>query len=358
VSSKIIEHDGFMPAVEKYSSLTYTSTILKVIVVTGLSIILLRASIKVVTVDFKARDYVESMFTTLMKFSSVIAIFVTIGIVLSLLFETLRFFATVNVFDFLFGLHWSPQTAIRADQVGSSGSFGAIPVFLGTILISIIAMLVAVPIGMYSAIYLSQYASENVRTYAKPIIEILAGIPTVVYGFFAVITVAPFFRDLGDKISPGTLSGESAIIAGSVMGIMIIPFITSLTDDAMNAVPSSLKEGSLAMGATVSETTRQVIIPASFHGIVASFLLAFSRAIGETMIVVMAAGFAANLTLNPFESVTTVTVQIVGLLTGDQEFDSAKTLSAFALAFVLFFLTLILNIIALNMVKKYREQYE
>ena len=183
---------------------------------TGLSIILLRASIKVVTVDFKARDYVESMFTTLMKFSSVIAIFVTIGIVLSLLFETLRFFATVNVFDFLFGLHWSPQTAIRADQVGSSGSFGAIPVFLGTILISIIAMLVAVPIGMYSAIYLSQYASETVRTYAKPIIEILAGIPTVVYGFFAVITVAPFFRDLGDKISPGTLSGESAIIAGSV----------------------------------------------------------------------------------------------------------------------------------------------
>jgi phosphate transport system permease protein len=358
VSSKIIEHDGFMPAVEKYSSLTYTSTILKVIVVTGLSIILLRASIKVVTVDFKARDYVESMFTTLMKFSSVIAIFVTIGIVLSLLFETLRFFATVNVFDFLFGLHWSPQTAIRVDQVGSSGSFGAIPVFLGTILISIIAMLVAVPIGMYSAIYLSQYASETVRTYAKPIIEILAGIPTVVYGFFAVITVAPFFRDLGDKISPGTLSGESAIIAGSVMGIMIIPFITSLTDDAMNAVPSSLKEGSLAMGATVSETTRQVIIPASFHGIVASFLLAFSRAIGETMIVVMAAGFAANLTLNPFESVTTVTVQIVGLLTGDQEFDSAKTLSAFALAFVLFFLTLILNIIALNMVKKYREQYE
>ena len=207
------------------------------------------------------------MFTTLMKFSSVIAIFVTIGIVLSLLFETLRFFATVNVFDFLFGLHWSPQTAIRADQVGSSGSFGAIPVFLGTILISIIAMLVAVPIGMYSAIYLSQYASENVRTYAKPIIEILAGIPTVVYGFFAVITVAPFFRDLGDKISPGTLSGESAIIAGSVMGIMIIPFITSLTDDAMNAVPSSLKEGSLAMGATVSETTKQVIIPASFHGL-------------------------------------------------------------------------------------------
>ena len=358
VSTKVIEHECFMPAVEKYTSLTYTNNVLKIFVTFGLSIILLRFSLKTVTVDFKAREYVESMITSLMKFSSVIAIFITIGIVLSLLFETLRFFSEVNVFDFLFGLHWSPQTAIRADQVGSSGSFGAIPVFLVTILISVIAMLVALPVGLYSAIYLSQYASERVRTFAKPIIEILAGIPTVVYGFFAVITVAPFFRDLGDKINPGALSGESAIIAGTVMGIMIIPFITSLTDDAMNAVPRSLKEGSLAMGATVSETTRQVIIPASFHGIVASFLLAFSRAIGETMIVVMAAGFAANLTLNPFDSVTTVTVQIVGLLTGDQEFNSAKTLSAFALAFVLFFLTLILNIIALNMVKKYRELYD
>ena len=236
-----------MPAVEKYTSLTYTNNVLKIFVTFGLSIILLRFSLKTVTVDFKAREYVESMITSLMKFSSVIAIFITIGIVLSLLFETLRFFSEVNVFDFLFGLHWSPQTAIRADQVGSSGSFGAIPVFLGTILISVIAMLVALPVGLYSAIYLSQYASERVRTFAKPIIEILAGIPTVVYGFFAVITVAPFFRDLGDKINPGALSGESAIIAGTVMCIMIIPFITSLTDDAMNAVPRSLKEGSLAM---------------------------------------------------------------------------------------------------------------
>ena len=300
---------------------------MKIIVAIGLSVTLLRLSMKTVTVEFKAREYVERLFVMLMKFSSIMAIVVTVGIVLSLLFETLRFFSMINIFDFLFGLQWSPQTAIRADQVASSGSFGAIPVFVGTILISLIAMLVAVPIGLYSAIYLSQYAPYKVRTFAKPIIEILAGIPTVVYGFFAVITVAPFFRDLGDKIAPGALSGESAIIAGTVMGIMIIPFITSLTDDAMNAVPSSLKEGSLAMGATVSETTKQVIIPASFHGIVASFLLAFSRAIGETMIVVMAAGFAANLTLNPFESVTTVTVQIVGLLTGDQEFDSAKTLS-------------------------------
>jgi len=237
VSTKVIEHEGFMPAVEKYTSLTYTNNVLKIFVTFGLSIILLRFSLKTVTVDFKAREYVESMITSLMKFSSVIAIFITIGIVLSLLFETLRFFSEVNVFDFLFGLHWSPQTAIRADQVGSSGSFGAIPVFLGTILISVIAMLVALPVGLYSAIYLSQYASERVRTFAKPIIEILAGIPTVVYGFFAVITVAPFFRDLGDKINPGALSGESAIIAGTVMGIMIIPFITSLTDDAMNAVP-------------------------------------------------------------------------------------------------------------------------
>ena len=293
-----------------------------------------------------------------MKTTSVLAIFTTIGIVLSLLFETLRFFEYVPIHEFLFGTHWSPQMSIREDQVGSSGSFGAIPVFTGTLLISFIAMFVAGPIGMFSAIYLSQYASTKVRAYAKPIIEVLAGIPTVVYGFFAVITVGPFFREMGIFFNIDGLSSESALIAGSVLGIMIIPFIASLTDDALSAVPKALKEGSLAMGATLSETTRKVIIPASFHGIVGSFLLAFSRAIGETMIVVMAAGFAANLTANPFNAVTTVTVQIVGLLTGDQEFDSPKTLSAFALAFVLFFLTLILNVISLTIVKRYREQYE
>ena len=248
--------------------------------------------------------------------------------------------------------------AIRADQVGSSGSFGAVPVFTGTLLISFIAMAVAGPIGMYSAIYLSQYASDRVRSYAKPIIEILAGIPTVVYGFFAVITVAPFFRDLGAFLTFTNMSSESALIAGSVLGIMIIPFVASLTDDALTAVPKSLKEGSLAMGATLSETTKKVIIPASFHGIVGSFLLAFSRAIGETMIVVMAAGLAANLTFNPLNAVTTVTTQIVTILVGDQEFESAKTLSAFALALMLIISTLVLNFFALQIVKRYREQYD
>ena len=354
----IIDHVGFIPAVEYYQSLQKTSSILQFIVTLTLALILFRYSMKFVEVQFKARDHIERVVVFIMRASAVFAIFVTLGIVLSLLFETLRFFDSVNVFDFLFGLHWSPQMAIRADQVGSSGSFGAVPVFTGTLLISFIAMAVAGPIGMYSAIYLSQYASDRVRSYAKPIIEILAGIPTVVYGFFAVITVAPFFRDLGAFLTFTNMSSESALIAGSVLGIMIIPFVASLTDDALTAVPKSLKEGSLAMGATLSETTKKVIIPASFHGIVGSFLLAFSRAIGETMIVVMAAGFAANLTFNPFDSVSTVTVQIVGLLTGDQEFDSPKTLSAFALAFVLFFITLILNVISLSIVKRYREQYE
>ena len=354
----IIDHVGFIPAVEYYQSLQKTSSILQFIVTLTLALILFRYSMKFVEVQFKARDHIERVVVIIMRASAVFAIFVTLGIVLSLLFETLRFFDSVNVFDFLFGLHWSPQMAIRADQVGSSGSFGAVPVFTGTLLISFIAMAVAGPIGMYSAIYLSQYASDRVRSYAKPIIEILAGIPTVVYGFFAVITVAPFFRDLGAFLTFTNMSSESALIAGSVLGIMIIPFVASLTDDALTAVPKSLKEGSLAMGATLSETTKKVIIPASFHGIVGSFLLAFSRAIGETMIVVMAAGFAANLTFNPFDSVSTVTVQIVGLLTGDQEFDSPKTLSAFALAFVLFFITLILNVISLSIVKRYREQYE
>ena len=357
-SDRIIDHVGFLPAVEHYQSLQYNNKILQFIVVLTLTLMLFRYSLKFVEVQFKARDYIEKVVVFVMRASAIFAIFVTIVIVMSLLFETLRFFDSVNVFDFLFGLHWSPQMAIRADQVGSSGSFGAVPVFTGTLLIAFIAMAVAAPIGMFSAIYLSQYASDKVRNYAKPIIEILAGIPTVVYGFFAVITVAPFFRDMGAFLSFTNMSSESALIAGSVLGIMIIPFVASLTDDELTAVPRSLKEGSLAMGATLSETTKQVIIPASFHGIVGSFLLAFSRAIGETMIVVMAAGFAANLTFNPFDSVSTVTVQIVGLLTGDQEFDSPKTLSAFALAFVLFFITLVLNVISLTIVKRYREQYE
>jgi phosphate transport system permease protein len=286
-----------------------------------------------------------------------LAIFTTLGIVLSVLFESIQFFKSVPIYDFVFGLEWSPQTAIREDQVGSSGSFGAVPLFVGTLLVSSVAMFIAVPIGLMSAIYLSEYASKNVRSLAKPALEILAGIPTVVYGFFAALTVAPFLRDLGASVGV-PISSESALAAGGVMGIMIIPFISSLADDVITAVPQSMRDGSLAMGATRSETIRRVVIPAALPGIVGGIMLAVSRAIGETMIVVMAAGMAAKLTANPLESVTTVTVQIVTLLTGDQEFDSPKTLAAFALGLMLFIVTLLLNIFALHIVKKYREQYE
>src|SRR5690606_30576284 len=289
--------------------------------------------------ELRARRGVELAITAFMVLCSTLAIFTTIGIILSLLFESWRFFARVPPADFLFGLHWSPQTAIRADQVGSSGSFGAVPIFAGTLLISAIAMLVAVPIGLLSAVYMAEYAPRPVRAWVKPVLEILAGIPTVVFGFFAVLTVAPFVRRLGDAIGLD-VSANSALAAGLVMGIMIVPYVSSLSDDVINAVPQSLRDGSAALGATHSETIRQVVLPAALPGIVGAILLAVSRAIGETMIFVMAAGLAANLTANPFEAVTTVTVQIVTLLTGDQEFDSAKTLSAFALGLVLFVMTL------------------
>jgi phosphate transport system permease protein len=310
-----------------------------------------------ITPKLRARNQVENIVKAFLIISSTIAIFTTIGIVLSVLFESFRFFQKVPLSEFLFGLKWSPQTAIRADQAGSSGAFGAIPLFAGTLLISFIAMIVAVPIGLYAAIYLSEYASRKFRAVVKPLLEILAGIPTVVYGFFAALTVAPFIRNSGSLLGLDVAS-ESALAAGLVMGIMIIPFVSSLSDDVMNAVPQSLRDGAYALGAPRSETVKQVILPAALPGIVGGILLAVSRAIGETMIVVMAAGLAANLTVNPLEAVTTVTVQIVTLLTGDQEFDSAKTLAAFALGLMLFVVTLILNIIALHVVRKYREQYE
>ncbi len=305
----------------------------------------------------RARARVEQAVNVFLVVCSTVAIFTTIGIVLSVLFEAIRFFQAVPVTEFLFGLEWSPQTAIREDQVGSSGAFGAVPLFVGTLLISAIAMLVAVPIGLYSAIYLSEYAHANVRAVAKPVMEILAGIPTVVYGFFAALTVAPLIRKTGEAFGLDVAS-ESALAAGLVMGIMIIPFVSSLADDAISAVPQALRDGSFGLGATESETIKRVVLPAALPGIVGGILLAVSRAVGETMIVVMAAGLAANLTLNPLESVTTVTVQIVTLLVGDQEFDSAKTLAAFALGLTLFVTTLLLNIFALHVVRRYREQYE
>ncbi|WPL17326.1 Phosphate transport system permease protein PstC [Thiorhodovibrio winogradskyi] len=306
---------------------------------------------------FRARNRVESIVMLVLILFSSIAILTTLGIVLSVLFESIRFFQKVPWTEFLFGTKWSPQIALRAEQVGASGAFGAIPLFTGTLLISFIAMLLAVPVGLLSAVYLAEYAPRKVRAWAKPVLEILAGIPTVVYGFFAALTVAPFMRDLGVTLGLD-IASESALAAGLVMGIMIIPFVSSLSEDVINAVPQSLRDGSYALGATQSETIRRVIFPAALPGIVGGVLLAVSRAIGETMIVVMAAGLAANLTANPLDSVTTVTVQIVTLLTGDQEFDSAKTLAAFALGLTLFVVTLILNIIALHIVRKYREQYE
>ncbi|HEX2164135.1 MAG TPA: phosphate ABC transporter permease subunit PstC, partial [Thermoanaerobaculia bacterium] len=300
---------------------------------------------------------VEAAVRRLLFAASLVAILTTLGIVLSLVFEAMRFFARVPPTELLFGLHWSPQTALRAEQVGASGSFGAVPLFVGTFLVSLIAMAVAVPVGLFSAIYTAEYAAPRVRAAVKPLLEVLAGIPTVVYGFFAALTVAPAIRRWGEAVGLDVAS-ESALAAGLVMGVMIVPFVSSLADDVISAVPRGLREASYGLGATRSETILRVVLPAALPGIVGGVMLAVSRAVGETMIVVMAAGLAANLTFNPFEAVTTVTVQIVTLLVGDQEFDSAKTLSAFALGLVLFLVTLALNVVALQVVRRYREQVE
>ena len=304
-----------------------------------------------------ARKNVETTLRRIFFACAALAVLTTAGIVFSVFLETLRFFDRVPITEFLFGTSWSPQTAIRIDQIGSEGAFGVIPLFTGTLLISAIALLVAVPVGLLSAIYLSEYASKRMRSTIKPVLEMLAGIPTVVYGFFAALTVAPFIRDLAETVGLEA-SSQSALAAGLVMGIMIVPFVSSLSDDVISAVPQTMRDGSLALGATQSETMKKVIFPAALPGIIGGILLAASRAIGETMIVVMAAGLAANLTANPLNSVTTVTVQIATLLVGDQEFDSAKTLSAFALGMLLFIVTLLLNVLALKIVRKYREQYD
>ncbi len=307
--------------------------------------------------ETRARNHIETIMNFLFMACATIAIFTTVGIVLSVIFESIRFFNVVPIHEFLFGLKWSPQVAIRPDQVGSTGAFGSVPVLAGTFLISFIAMAVATPLGLMSAIYLSEYAGSRLRAWAKPCLEILAGIPTVVYGFFAALVVAPQVKAAGEMLGL-PVSSESALAAGLVMGIMIIPLVSSLSDDVISAVPQAMRDGSYALGATKAETIKNVVIPAALPGIVGGLLLAVSRAVGETMIVVMAAGLSANLTMNPLKAVTTVTVQIVTLLTGDQEFDSPKTLAAFALGLLLFILTLLMNIIALHIVRKYREQYE
>jgi phosphate transport system permease protein len=305
---------------------------------------------------FPARTRVERAVMGLLLLASLMAVLTTFGIIASLVLESGIFFSKISPIDFLTGLHWSPQDGTGPEV---SKTFGAVPLFWGTIFIgAIIAMIVAIPLGLMSAIFLTQYASARVRSWMKPLLEILAGIPTVVYGYFAALTVAPFVRDLAVKLGMENPSTESALAAGLVMGIMIIPFVSSMADDSIAAVPQAMRDGSLAMGATPSETIKRVLIPAALPGIVAGVMLAISRAIGETMIVVMAAGAAANLSANPFASMTTVTYQIVQLLTGDQEFDSPKTLSAFALGLVLFMVTLMLNIIALRIVKRFREAYD
>jgi phosphate transport system permease protein len=307
--------------------------------------------------SFRARHGAERILSGLMIACSLLAILTTLGIVLSLLVEALRFFDRVSPLEFFFGLNWEPQIPIREGQVTAGGAFGAVPVFAGTLLISFIALAVAIPIGLLSAVYLTEYAYPKVRSTVKPLLELLAGIPTVVYGFFAVLTVAPAMRNFGEMIGV-PIAPNSAMAAGGVMGIMIIPFISSLSDDAINAVPRSMRDGSYAMGATKGETMCGVLLPAALPGIMGGILLAASRAIGETMIVVMAAGIIANMTANPFEPVTTVTVQIVTLLIGDSEFDNPKTLAAFALGLVLFVVTLALNVLALHIVRRYREQYD
>ena len=307
--------------------------------------------------DFTARTRVERAVMSLLLLASLVAILTTAGIIISLVFETVRFFGMVSPLDFLFGLHWAPDPMSSGPADGKQ--FGAVPLFWGTLYIgAIIAMIVAIPLGLMSAIYLTQYATRGTRNVMKPLLEILAGVPTVVYGYFAALTVAPAVRDAAQAIGISNASTESAMAAGLVMGIMIIPFVSSMADDSIAAVPQALRDGSLAMGATRSETIRKVLVPAALPGIVAGIMLAVSRAIGETMIVVMAAGATANLTANPFQSMTTVTFQIVAMLTGEGSFDHPATLSAFALGMVLFLVTLALNFVALRVVKRYREAYE
>jgi phosphate transport system permease protein len=299
--------------------------------------------------QFEARPLFEKMVLGALITSSIVAILTTLGIFASVVFESFAFFREINVFSFLFGSLWAPT--------GTPPSFGFLPLLVGTLLITTIAIVVAAPLGLLSAIYMAEYASPRIRSVAKPLLEMLAGIPTVVLGFFAALTVAPLIRNSGQSVGLD-VSSESALAAGLVMGMMIVPLISSLSDDIINAVPQSLRDGSSAIGATKSETIKRVVLPAALPGIVSAIMLAISRAVGETMIVVMAAGLAANMSINPLQAVSTITVQIATLLVGDQEFDSAKTLSAFALGLVLFFFTLALNYVALRVVQKYRQQYD
>lgn len=315
-----------------------------------------------IKVDFRARQSVEKATHALLILAASISILTTLGIVLSVVFESVNFFRVISFWDFITGTKWQPDTAFLIgagrDMTGvAPPDFGSVPIFAGTFMITAIAMMVAVPVGLFSAIYMSEYASHTARAKLKPMLEILAGIPTVVYGFFAAITISPLIVKLA-AVFGLEADYTNALAPGLIMGIMIIPFVSSLSDDVINAVPQSMRDGSLALGTTKSETIRHIVLPAALPGIVSAFLLAISRAIGETMIVVMAAGLRPNLTANPLEGVTTVTVKIVEALTGDQEFDSAFTQSAFALGFVLLLITLMLNIVSTVVIRRFKQRYE
>lgn len=349
--------DAVKPIVDTYLKMKYFGRWIIIVLIVIVGSASAAFFLQRISPDLRARHRVEAIITGLLGICAVFAIFITLSIIVSVLFESVRFFKSVSIVEFLTGTQWNPHIPMRADQVASEGSFGAIPVFVGTFLISFIALAVAVPVGLFAAVFTSEYASPRLRSVIKPVLEILAGIPTVVYGFFAALFVGPFVRSIAEWFGLDVAS-ESALAAGLVMGVMIIPFVSSLSDDAMSAVPQSLREGAYALGSTKSEMIKRVLISAALPGIAGGILLAVSRAIGETMIVVMAASLRAKLTLNPFEAVTTVTVQIVALLTGDQEFDNPKTLSAFALGLALFTMTFMLNLLAFLIVKKYREQYE
>lgn len=340
-----------------YSALAGTWVWVTVAFVFGLTALAFGFAQKKVAADWRARNQSEKIVKAILAVTAAVAVLTTIGIVLSLIFETLSFFSQIGwrIDKFLFGTTWSPLSGVHAGQMDPD-KVGVVPLFAGTLMITVIAMLVAVPVGLFAAIYLSDFAGPKTRAFAKPMLEILAGIPTVVYGFFAAITVAPFLRGTGEAIGI-PIASESALVAGIVMGIMIIPFISSLSDDVINAVPQALRDGSYGLGATQAETITKVVLPAALPGIVSAALLGFSRAVGETMIVVMAAGQGANLTANPFEAVTTVTVQIVMLITGDTEATVAAG-PAFSLGFTLFVLTLLMNVAAQKIVARYREAYD
>ncbi|ROU03960.1 phosphate ABC transporter permease subunit PstC [Histidinibacterium lentulum] len=345
-------------AAQRYRAMSATGDLWKTILVLALSLGGTAIALARTNMDFRARPTVERGVLVLLIAAACIAIATTLGILFSLIFNTIEFLRLFPPAEFFFGTTWSPSFTGR----GGGSQLGILPLLWGTLYISVVALLVAVPIGLFAAIYLSEYASPTVRSFAKPLLEVLAGIPTIVYGLFALLTVGPLLVDVfgaGGLLGVGWMRGGTAVMtAGLVMGIMLIPFVSSLSDDIINSVPQAMRDGSLGLGATHSETVRQVVLPAALPGIVGAILLAASRAIGETMIVVLGAGAAAALSLNPFEAMTTITAKIVSQLTGDADFTSPEALVAFALAMTLFVITLGLNVLALWIVRRYREQYE